>query len=277
MIAGIVVSGFGLASVYTAPLSNWLIRTYGLNQAVMILGLLFLVVVVGLSQLLRVPEQPLQFGASPAAGAATVPVRPRVDILPGDMLRTPVFYMLWFMFACGSGAGLMVIAKLASIAQQQAGLHLGFLLVAALAIGNGGGRILTGTLSDKWGRKPTLFFCFVFQAVLVLVLSLVKQGSPLAAVPVMVALSALIGANYGANLAIFPSITKDYYGLKHFGVNYGLVFTSWGVGGFMLALLAGKMYDKYHSFNVAYYGAAVLLALAALVTLMVKPPVAKED
>ena len=83
-----------------------------------------------------------------------------------------------------------------------------------------------------------------------LVLSLATKGSPLAIVPVMAVLSALIGANYGANLALFPSITKDFYGLKNFGVNYGLVFTAWGVGGFALPLLAGRLYDTYKTFTL---------------------------
>jgi OFA family oxalate/formate antiporter-like MFS transporter len=82
----------------------------------------------------------------------------------------------------------------------------------------------------------------------------------------------MIGANYGANLALFPSITKDFYGLKNFGMNYGLVFTAWGVGGFMLARLAGQMYVKYQTFNIAYYGAATLLVLAAIMVFFVKPP-----
>ena len=55
-------------------------------------------------------------------------------------------------------------------------------------------------------------------------------------------------------------------------MNYGLVFTAWGVGGFMLALLAGKIYDATKSFNVAYYGASVLLILAAALVLAVRPP-----
>ena len=58
--------------------------------------------------------------------------------------------------------------------------------------------------------------------------------------PVLAVVSALIGANYGANLALYPSVTKDYYGLKNFGVNYGLVFTAWGLGGFMLPLAGGQ-------------------------------------
>ena len=73
-------------------------------------------------------------------------------------------------------------------------------------------------------------------------------------------------------MALFPALTKDFYGLKNFGVNYGLVFTSWGVGGFMLAWLAGKMYDKYETFAVAYYGASILLVMAAVAVFTLKSP-----
>jgi MFS transporter, OFA family, oxalate/formate antiporter len=185
---------------------------------------------------------------------------------------------LWFMYACGAGAGLMIISKLAMIGDEQAGFKQGFVLVAAMAVGNGLGRILAGSLSDKLGRRNTIFGCFVIQAFLMLVLSQVAKDSVLSNVYVLVVLSALLGANYGANLAVFPSISKNYYGLKNFGVNYGLLFTAWGVGGFVLPLLAGKLHDWYGSFTYAYYTAAGFLVLAAFLTYAVKTPhaVAKE-
>ena len=126
-------------------------------------------------------------------------------------------------------------------------------------------------------RRQTLLFCFIFQAALVLLLSRVTSGSPLASFAVLSLISALIGANYGANLALFPAITKDYYGLKNFGMNYGLVFTAWGMGGFMLSFFVGKLYDVYHSFTYGYYGSSILLALAAIVSFFVKPPVSRES
>ena len=98
----------------------------------------------------------------------------------------------------------MIIGKLAAIASLQAGVKLGFVLVATLAVGNGAGRIAAGALSDKVGRKQTLFGCLVFQAILVLLLSQAKEGTFLASMPVLALLSALIGANYGSNLALFP-------------------------------------------------------------------------
>ena len=272
MIAGIVVSGFGLASVYAAPLAKWLNATYGTQRMVLVLGILFLFVVVVLAQWLKAPPAGYVPEGAPAPAAAGAANNKKEEFTPKEMLCTVQFYLLWFMYACGAGAGLMVIAKLAAIAKQQAGIELGFILVAVLAVGNGAGRIIAGTLSDKIGRKRTMFLCFVSQAVLILLLSRASQGNALAAVPVLALISALVGANYGANLSLFPSITKDFYGLKNFGMNYGLVFTAWGVGGFMLAKLAGRMYDLHQTFAYAYYGAIVLLVLAALVTFVVKPP-----
>lgn len=270
LIAGLVVSGFGLASVYTAPLTTWLAGQYGISRTMLILGAAFLVVVVLLSQLLKAP--PAGYNPNAKAAGAGGAAAPADDYTPLEVLRTPQFYLLWFMYACGAGAGLMIIGKLAAIAQQQTGLTLGFVLVAVLAIGNGAGRIAAGMLSDKIGRKPTLFIAFVSQAVLIFLMSRAAADNFLGNAVVLSLLSALIGANYGANLAIFPSITKDFYGLKNFGVNYGLVFTSWGCGGFALAFAAGKVYDAYQTFAVAFYGSIVLLIAAACVTFLLKAP-----
>jgi len=270
LIAGLVVSGFGLASVYAAPLTKWLIATTSVPSTLLYLGVTFLIVVVILAQILTPPPK----GYVPAGTIqSTVAAAPKKESFsPWEMLKTWQFYVLWLMYVAGAGAGLMVIAKLDPLAKSQAGLDLGFILVAALAVGNGAGRVAAGTLSDKLGRQQTMFICFLSQAVLMVVLSLAKQGSPLANVPVMALISALIGGNYGANLALFPSITKDYYGLENFGVNYGLVFTAWGVGGFVLSLLAGKLFDWYQTYALSCYVATALLLLAACATFAVKPP-----
>jgi OFA family oxalate/formate antiporter-like MFS transporter len=271
MIAGIVVSGFGLASVYVAPLTTGLMKAYGLQTTTLILGILFLAVVCVLAQLLKTP--PAGFIPAGSAPAKTVVAGDKkVDFKPMEMLATWQFYVVWFMYACGAGAGLMIISKMAKIADKQAGISLGYILVAVLAIGNGAGRIIAGTMSDKIGRKATIFICFVMQAALFILLSLTVKGSIFAKAPILAVVTALIGASYGANLSLFPSVAKDYYGLKNFGMNYGFVFTAWGVGGFILPLLAGKLYDKYQTFDYAYYIASALLVLAAITVFFVKPP-----
>jgi OFA family oxalate/formate antiporter-like MFS transporter len=261
MIAGIVVSGFGLASVYIAPLAKYLIKAVGVQSTLMILGIAFLILVTLLAQMLvNPPPQP--------AGAKAAAAVPAKDYSAGEMLKTSPFYLLWLMYAFNAGAGLMVIGKLAKLVEVQAGFKAGFILVALLAIGNAGGRLLAGTLSDKYGRTRILQAFTLFQAALMFLTPFINNTF------ILVLFSMCIGMNYGSNLALFPSITKDFFGLKNFGVNYGLVFTAWGVGSIM-ALLAGKIYDLYQSFEYALYLAGALLLVTIVLSLVVSKPVAE--
>jgi MFS transporter, OFA family, oxalate/formate antiporter len=285
MIAGIVVSGFGLASVYVAPLARWLASSYNLKTMMMVLGIGFLFIVTGLAQFLKPPHPAFQLikglGRAGAHKKELDAHQETLEFTPKEMLSSITFYMLWFMYACGAGAGLMIISVAKTLSKtgvvstesdtEKTGA--GVAAVVSLAIGNGVGRILAGMLSDKLGRKVTLFLFFMMQAVMVILLALAgREGSELGTATFFIVVSALVGANYGANLALFPSITKDYYGAKNFGVNYGLVFTSWGIGGFLLALLAAQVYDKQQSFAFALYCSAALLIAAAALTFAVKPP-----
>ncbi len=274
MIAGIVVSGFGLASVYVAPLAKWLAADYGLKTMMMALGIGFLFVVTGLAQFLKAPHPAFQLikgtGRTGEHKKELEAKQVTNDMAPGEMLKTVPFYMLWFMYACGAGAGLMIISVARTLGGSTAA-------VVSLAIGNGAGRIVAGMLSDKLGRKLTMFLFFLLQAIMVVLLALAgREDSTMGTATFFVVACAIIGAAYGSNLALFPSITKDFFGLKNFGMNYGLVFTSWGVGGFVLALLAAKVRDATDSFAFAFYTSAALLIAAAIMTFLVKAPVKKE-
>lgn len=273
LIAGIVVAGFGLASVYIAPLAQSLLNSYGVSRTLFVFGISFLISVSLLSQLLKNP--PSALGVSKTPGA-TRPLGFKVSRLPADpgerelgpwaMLRTRQFYLLWFMYMFGAGAGLMIIGKLAKICQVQANIQAGFVLVALLAVGNASGRILAGFLSDRIGRTRTMFLVFLFQALLMFLLKFVSDW------PLFIILSILLGFNYGANLSVFPSITKDWFGLKNFGVNYGLVFTAWGAGGLLLPYVSGKVFDLTGKFDLAYGIAGILLTCSACLTFLTRAP-----
>ncbi len=274
LIAGLVVAGFGLASVYIAPLANYLLGAFGIQKTFFIFGVAFFIIVVILAQFLKNPPAGYKAVGNPAPAAS--PGKPAkaaavgVDYELSEMLRTPQFYLLWIMFVFASGAGLMIIGKLAKIVDLQAGIKAGFAFVAFLAVGNAAGRIIAGVLSDKLGRTRTMFIVFVIQAVLMFSLSgLSSYGSLFMA-------SVLIGANYGANLSVFPSVTKDYFGLKNFGVNYGMVFTAWGVGGILGPILSGAIFDASKNFNSAYLIAGICLLIAAGMTFTVRPPKEKR-
>ena len=87
----------------------------------------------------------------------------------------------------------------------------------------------------------------------------------------IVLLATLIGFNYGANLSLFPSYTKDLWGLKTFGMNYGILFTAWGVGGFVLSRLQQMLFAGSGNFNSSFITAAALLSVGVMLTFLLKP------
>ena len=264
MIAGLVVAGFGLASVYIAPTAQALLGAYGVSTTMIIFGIAFFVIVVTLAQFLRNPPAgyvPFDAKADqrPTTTAAS---KPPVEMEWHQMIRTSNFWMLWTMYVFGAAAGLMVIGSAASMSKAALGPSA-FVAVAVLAVGNAGGRVLAGVVSDIIGRQLTLFFAFLLQGVMVLIPLYYGDDSIALLFAVL-----MIGACYGANLAIFPSATKDHFGLKSFGLNYGVMFTAWGVGGLILPRIAGMAKDITGKEDLAFYIASGLMVCGALLALI---------
>jgi nitrate/nitrite transporter NarK len=145
--------------------------------------------------------------------------------------------------------------------------------VAILAVGNAAGRIVAGLISDKIGRQWTLFGFLIVQAIVLFVLFLLKGG---ASWPIVLLIVLLIGANYGSNLALFPSATKDYFGLKNFGVNYGFVFTAWGVAGLIMPWVNGRIKDATGSDTLTFFIIIAVLIIAALLTFVSRSIAARD-
>jgi OFA family oxalate/formate antiporter-like MFS transporter len=276
MIAGFVVSGFGLAAVYMSPLATALLNAAGLQTTFLILGISFLIIVILLAQLLKVPPagyKPVDGGA--AAGKKVVVHGQEMTWL--QMLKTPQFYLLWLMYFCSAGVGLMMIGQIANIAKTPGDKLsvplLGMICVMLTGAGNGAGRIIAGLLSDKIGRTWTMFSVFLVQALMLL--ALIVMASNAGAV-LYVLTFICVGFNYGACLSVFPSATKDYFGLKNFGMNYGFVFTSWGIGAFILTLIAGKIItrlpDGTLDYSKAFFVGIGVLVVAMILTFLTKPP-----
>ncbi len=273
LIAGLVVAGFGLAPVYLAPVSQYLLGKFGVQKTMLILGIAFVAIVCGLAQLLVNPPAGYVAGPKPSGGSAAKPAA-AVNATPGEILRQPTFWLLWVIYFIGAGAGLMVIGSISGMAKKSMG-ELAFVAVAIMAIGNAGGRILAGTLSDRIGRRWTLCLVLVFQALLMFLAIPITGAKEMTAV-VIVLVAALIGANYGANLALFPSYTKDLWGLKSFGMNYGVVFTAWGVGGLVLPRLQQTLTAQSGgSYTSSFITAGILLLLGAALTFLIRPPQAR--
>ncbi|MFO7766469.1 MAG: OFA family MFS transporter [Pelovirga sp.] len=271
LIAGIVVSGFGIAPVYLAPLSQYLLGQYGLHSTMMILGIAFIISVCGMSMLLSNP--PAAFSVTPGSPSANtttaVQATPSVEVGPLQMLKEGRFYTLWLTFFIGAGAGLMVIGSIAGIAKQSMG-ELAFIAVAVMAIGNAAGRIVAGILSDKIGRASTLTLMLAFQAILMFAAIPVVSGAGSGALLVTL-LATFIGFNYGSNLSLFPSFAKDFWGAKNYGMNYGILFSSWGIGAFVLVKASAILNAKYGGMQSSFMVAGVLLLVGAMMAMSLRP------
>jgi nitrate/nitrite transporter NarK len=269
LIAGLVVAGFGLAPVYLAPLSQFLLAQFGLQTSMLILGVAFVVIVCALAQLLVNP--PAGYVAGQPAGAGQVAKPAGVNFSPSQVLKQANFWILWAIYFIGAGAGLMVISSVSGMAKKSMG-ELAFVAVAVMAIGNAGGRVVAGMLSDRIGRRWTLMLVLLFQAVLMFASISVTASKDMPAL-VIVLVATLIGFNYGANLSLFPSFTKDLWGLKAFGMNYGILFTAWGVGGLVLSRLQQTLTNSSGgSYTSSFMTAGVLLLVGAAMTLAIRKP-----
>lgn len=277
LIAGIVVSGFGIAPVYLAPVCQYLLGRFGLHTTMMILGIAFILIVSVLSLLLRNP--PTGFVPAASGPYAVSEKKTCVDAPPAQMLRDRRFYILWLIFFVGAGAGLMVIGSIAGIAKQSMG-EMAFVAVAVMAIGNAAGRIVAGILSDKIGRATTLILLLAAQSLLMFAAT--RGVGPDSGALLVTLLATFIGFNYGSNLSLFPAFIKDYWGTGNYGTNYGILFSAWGVGAFVLVKLSSLLKSMHGDMGSSFVLAGVLLLVGAVLAMSLLPlkgtePVFIED
>jgi MFS transporter, OFA family, oxalate/formate antiporter len=273
LVAGIVVAGFGLASVYIAPLSTFLLRFFaqqhgsvvemGVSNTMTTLGVGILVLSVVLSQLVSNPPAP-PAGAAPGGAAAKAVASS--DMPWARMLGSAQFWVLYAMYFFGAAAGLTFISVAKDLGTRSLG-EWAFLAVVVLSVGNAGGRILAGILSDKIGRQWTMLAEFLCQAVVVAVLRQIQHGSG-GGWPVTLLVVFFLGMNYGSNLSLFPAASKDYFGLKNFGLNYGFLFTAWGAAGLVMPWINGRIKDATGSADLTATIIIGMMAVAALLTLV---------
>jgi OFA family oxalate/formate antiporter-like MFS transporter len=205
--------------------------------------------------------------------ATKKPAKVYPDAGAAEMLKNYRFYVLWLIYFVGAGAGLMVIGSVAGLAKQSLG-DLAFVAVAIMALGNAGGRIIAGTLSDKIGRRATLFIMLALQAVMMFAaMPVIGTKSPV----LLVVLATFIGFNYGSNLALFPSFSKDYWGLKNYGLNYGMLFTAWGVGGMVMGKVSEMLVSRPGGQSLSFMLAGGLCLLAAALTILLGEAKAEES
>ena len=181
------------------------------------------------------------------------------------MLGIPAFYFLWVAYCLGTTAGLMTISQLVPFATS-AGMAAS---VAALfgAVGSATGRILSGWMSDLVGRLTTLRIMIFVSALAMPALFIWREEAVL-----FYLLVAVVYWCFGAQLSVFASTSADFFGTKNLGLNYGLLFTAYGVAGVIGPLIAGRAFDAFNDYRYAFYIAAGLAVVALISISLARPP-----
>ncbi len=275
-ITGIAVAGFGAGALVFGYVEQFLLALFKaptelkIGNPFLILGVVYLLGVVIGSQLLRNPPVGwLPAGYTPPAKTAD---GKGIDFMPGQMIRTSSFWVLWIMFALAATAGLMTLGNVTKAAVE---IDLDAAAVAALILGvmsllNAAGRIVWGGVSDRLGRENTMALMLSVLAAGMFVFAWMTLPTTSATWVAVMAIASLIGFCFGGNFALFPSATADFFGSKNVGKNYGVVFTAYGIAGIIGALVAGLMRDLTGSYSMAFVITGVLAVLAVILTVWLR-------
>lgn len=261
LVVGLMVAGYGGGSAIFGPLGNELIERFGWRTTFQIIGvILFLMCMVGAWLLKNPPAGYQPEGWSPQAAPAERTLR---DIPTGEMVGKPTFYALWVAFCLGTTAGLMIISQLSSFADSAGltGTGVALAIFAVGALGSSSGRIASGWMSDIVGRLTILRIMILVSAFAMPALYIFREQAVLLYAGIFV-----VYWCFGTQLSVFATTAADFFGTKHMGLNYGLLFTAYGVAGLIGPYIAGRVFDAYGDYRNAFFIAAGL-AVVALISL----------
>ncbi|MDP9485923.1 MAG: OFA family MFS transporter [Actinomycetota bacterium] len=272
VITGIAVAGFGAGALVTAPIAKSLVASAGLFQTFAILGIIYLIAVVGAGLFMKNPPPGWSPpGYRPDTSASSE--RSGVDYELGGALKSWQWYALWALLFLNVTAGISIIAEADPIAQEVAGASpiVAAGLVSIISIANGLGRFVWASLSDVIGRKWVFLTMYLLQAVcffLIPVIGVTYFG--------LAVLAFIIISCYGGGFGTMPAFNADYFGSKNVGKIYGLMITAWGFGGVLGPLLISYIVDSTGSYQRAFYIIAGIMLLSAIVPFIIRPPKAPQ-
>lgn len=269
LAAGIAASGYGMgASLTTFPVSNSL-ASVGLEATLTQFGLLFGAVGLACAWLLRVPPDDYQATVHAELKVSTVP-----DLGPSQLLRQPIFWVMFLMMTLMSTSGLMVVSQMGAFAKDFGIIDATVFGMAALPLAmtidrvmNGLTRPFFGWVSDKIGREPTMLIAFSLEGVAMAVWFLTRENAVL-----FVILSGIVFFGWGEIFSLFPSTLTDTFGPKYASTNYGFLYAGAGVGAILGGPLAALMFQSAGSWTPVFVSAiAANFITAAMAILVLRP------
>ena len=281
LATGVVAAGYGMGALLTTfPIAE-LLKDAGYQPALMRYGLIFIGVGVLAAQGLRaanpksqIPNPKSQTGSRIPDPGSRLPDPGSRQVRPADMLRTPIFWLMFVMMTMMSTAGLMVTSQIAAFTRDFGmanavvfGLPLLPLALSIDRITNGLTRPFFGWLSDQIGRENTMVIAFTLEGT-AMTLWLFTRSHP----ALFVVMSGVVLFGWGEIFSLFPSTLTDTYGTRHATTNYGFLYMAQGVGSVLGGPVAALLHDAYGSW-MPVFGIIIVMnfATALLAGLVLKP------
>jgi len=293
-INGIAVAGFGAGAFIFNFVIKGLANPTGLSDKdsnfvdvispnipimFIVLAIIYLVLVIGGAMALSNPPD----GWTPADWTPPVASQESgisgLDFKRSQTVKLPQFWILWAAFALSAISGLMVIGSYSAFAKTEVTPSVflyvigtsDFVLIGSLAaLFNGLGRIVWGKMADIITYKKAMLVMFLTQAVLLFIYFTTNFNEIY-----FLIITCAIYFCFGGNFSLFPTATSDLFGSKNLGPNYGIVFTAYGIAGFIGAVGVNLFVTVFGSYLVFFIVMGIMSIGSAVLAYLIKPPTRK--
>lgn len=259
--SGLAVGVAGVSPLIIAPLANALLDKYNVMIAFQIVGVFFLVISLISSWYISNPKVSIVANRNTSIENAVS----SKGLNWNEMLKDVRFYLLWLILLSAAISGLMIIGHASKIGQEVAKITpaQAAVLVGIMAVANFFGRLVLGTLSDILGRYRILTAALVICALDMILMSQVKNFTG------FIASMVIVGLCYGGALAVFPAINSDVFGSRYSGINYGILFTAYGIAAIIGPSVATMFRKSFGSYSYAFIFAATCCIIGAILSVIV--------
>jgi MFS transporter, OFA family, oxalate/formate antiporter len=270
LATGLAAAGYGFGAFFTSFPIDAMIKSSGYAHTLVVWGIIQGVIGIVVAQGLRVPPENWQ-PADYVPNAARAEWQSKRSFAPAEMLKSPVFYLLFIMMAMMSTSGLMVVSNVGPFANEYKVANVLVFGMAALPLSltlsrvtNGLTRPFFGWVSDHIGREQTMALAFTLEAIAILVLFAFIDRPVL-----FVVLTGLVFFGWGEIFSLFPSTLTDTFGPKYAATNYGFLYIAQGVGSILGGPAAAFLKQTTGSWTAVFFVVAFLDALTAFLAIAV--------
>jgi oxalate/formate antiporter len=276
LATGLAAAGYGFGAFFTSFPIDSMIKSSGYAHTLIVWGIIQGAIGIVAAQWLRTP--PADYQAPDSAPTAVTSQQTRHSYSPREMLKSPIFYLLFVMMSMMSTSGLMVTSNVGPFAKEYGVADMLVLGMAALPLSltlsratNGLTRPFFGWVSDHIGREATMALAFSLEAVAILILFAFIDRPAL-----FVVLTGLVFFGWGEIFSLFPSTLTDTFGPKYAATNYGFLYIAQGVGSILGGPAAALLKQATGSWTSVFVLVALLDALTALLAIAVLKPMRRR-